>query len=623
MANKYQITKCLLRVINVGLIPEELVEEVRSASDIVSVISDFVALKKKGNRFWGLCPFHHEDTPSFSVNPEKDLFYCFGCNTGGNVFKFIMLKERLNFPEAVRYLADRSGVVIPDQQYLSPEQQQKERAYQANDLALKFYQHMLLKTDLGQDAREYIRNRGLTKETVDRFAVGFAPPSWNSLTNFLMKKGYSKAELVQWGLAVEGRNQSLYDRFRNRVIFPIINVRGKVVGFGGRVMDDGLPKYLNSAESEIFNKAANLYGLNLATSAIRDDGQAVIVEGYLDVIAAHQAGISNVVASLGTAMTRDHAQLLMRLTKDVILAYDADPAGQKAALRGLDILQEAGCRVKVLTIPEGKDPDEFIRLQGADQFRQIIATQAQSLIVYKMNKVKENHNLQTTGGKLNVLAEVMPNLVRVRNEVELEEYLHVIGTELNLSWETIQGELRRFRQEELKKYSDRDKNVKNRYNNFNVGDDVSVPRPQVGRKSNQVPEAVDKAEESLIRFAVEKSAFLDQIINKLGIDAFRVPEHRKLFEWLIGIRKVKGDYTLRNLDNMIEDGEVNNILARIVMSEMPMEHPEQVFSDCLNTLCQANVKRRKETLLKSMAEAEKRGDLDTVNQLLQEIKQLM
>lgn len=598
-------------------------EEVKSASDIVSVISDFVALKKKGNRFWGLCPFHHEDTPSFSVYPEKDLFYCFGCNTGGNVFKFIMLKERLNFPEAVRFLADRSGVVIPDQQYLSPEQQQKERAYQANQLALRFYQHVLLSSDMGKPARDYIAQRGLTKETVERFALGFAPPSWNSLTNFLMKKGYSKAELIQWGLALEGRNQSLYDRFRNRIIFPIINVRGKVVGFGGRVLDDGLPKYLNSAESEIFNKAANLYGLNLAASPIRDSGQAVIVEGYLDVIAAHQAGIDNVVASLGTAMTRDHAQLLLRYTEDVILAYDADPAGQKAALRGLDILQEAGCRVKVLTIPDGKDPDEFIQRQGADRFRELIASQAQSLIVYKMNMVKEKHNLQTTGGKLKILAEVMPNLDRVKNEVELEEYLHVIGTELNLSWETIQGELRRFQQEKLKKYSDRDKNVKNRYNNFYVGDDVSVPRPQGGKRSHQVPEAVDKAEETLIRFAVENAAFLDRINNKLGIDAFQIQDHRKLFEWLLGIRKDKGEYTLRNLDNLIEDGEISNIVARIVMSEMPMEHPDQVFNDCLNTLCQADVKRRTDSLLKSMAEAEKQGDLDTVNRLLQEIKQLM
>jgi len=603
-----------------GFIPENVIEDVRAAADIVQIISDYVVLKKKGKYFTGLCPFHHEDTPSFTVTPDKQIFYCFGCNAGGNVFKFIMLKENLTFPEAVRFLAERRGIFLSglEERATSKAQQARDRAYRINELAKDYWHFYLTKHPTGAEARTYLHKRGLNDSVIDKFQLGYAPPNWDRLLNFLGKKGVTSEEAEKMGLVLARENgRGYYDRFRNRVMFPIWNHLGKVVGFGGRVMDQSVPKYLNSPETEIFSKSNTLYGLNLASKSIRELDQVIIMEGYLDVITAHQHGITNAVASLGTAMTREHGRLLMRYTKDVVIAYDADAAGLRAALRGLEILQELGCRVKVLTIPDGKDPDEYIGKNGADAFRQLLQTHTRSLMIFKVNQAMARFDISTMKGKLAVFEEILPNLARVNNQVELEEYLRVIGTELNLSWETIKGELSKYLANQRKMANARDKFDKNRHNTY------IVATPMEQKNSGVKETALERAESTLVRLMVENPGLIPRVKDRLGLDFFRNPLLNQLIQLLDRLFQEKGYCRPAELYNYIEDTDMVSALGRILTREMPVDHGEQQVADCLAVIENAQIADRKSYYLKAIADAEKAGDFQKVIELTKEYKNLL
>ena len=342
----------------------DLIERIKEANDIVAVISEHVALKKKGKNYWGCCPFHNEKTPSFSVTPEKGFFYCFGCHASGNAINFLMRYENLTFPEALERLAARANIPLPAAELSNEERRRsahRQELYEVNQLATTFFHNCLTKTEMGKTGLTYLRNRGLSDETIARFQLGFAPDSWDRLYRAFTERGISPGLLVETGLCRQGNNGRVYDYFRNRVMFPICDGKGRVVGFGGRVLDDSTPKYLNSPENVIFNKGHLLFAFDKAYRAIREKRQAILVEGYMDVISAHNRGVTNVVASLGTAYTKDHGRLLLRQAEEVVLAYDMDGAGQKAARRAIELLQNTEFKVRVVAMPDGKDPDDYVR----------------------------------------------------------------------------------------------------------------------------------------------------------------------------------------------------------------------------------------------------------------------
>ncbi|MBT9172837.1 MAG: DNA primase [Syntrophomonadaceae bacterium] len=429
-----------------GNIPDEVIEEVRARTDITAFVSQYVQLKKTGRNFWGLCPFHSEKTPSFSVAPDKQIFHCFGCGASGNVFSFLMKSEGISFPEAVRVLAGRAGIRLPDVEVSPAAEQrrrQKERLLEAFKLAAGFYQDVLLHTEAGNSARRYLEKRGLSPETVRRFGLGLAPDSWASLKNFLCNKGFAYPELLTAGLLSESEKKTVYDRFRNRIIFPIHNQRGEVIAFGGRVLGEGSPKYLNSPETPLFEKGRNLYALHLAKEAIRRERQAVVFEGYMDVITAHQAGITHAVATLGTALTEIQGRLLQSWAEEVLLVYDADAAGLAATWRGLQVLRQAGCLVKIGRLPAGTDPDGFIAGFGGEAFRERILGTALLLGDWQLQVLAEQHNLQKNDERLRFIDKLTAALLSVENAVERDSYLEKAATLLKVPVETVREELRK------------------------------------------------------------------------------------------------------------------------------------------------------------------------------------
>lgn len=430
-----------------GNLPSEFIDDIRTRFDIVEIVSQYVQLKKSGRNYFGLCPFHNEKTPSFSVSPDKQIFHCFGCGEGGNVYSFLMKIEGLSFPAAVRELARRAGVPVP-QMNLSPAMQQKERAKKRMQeimlLANRFYQHQL-KQQAGHAAREYLQQRGLDEKTITSFALGFAPERWRELKNFLQRKGYKEQELLECGLLIASE-RSAYDRFRGRIIYPICNQHGEVIAFGGRALGEGQPKYLNSPETPLFDKSKTLYAMHKAKEAIRREKKAVIFEGYMDVIAAHQAGIRQAVASLGTSLTAAQARLLRNQAEEVVIVYDADTAGQIATWRGLQILQQAGCLVKVGRLPRGLDPDDYIRKFGGKAFQNEVIDQALLLVDYQLTSLIEQYSLEKEDERLQLFTKVTDVLNSIDNAMERENYVQKAAALLKLPAAAIREELSKRKQ---------------------------------------------------------------------------------------------------------------------------------------------------------------------------------
>lgn len=424
----------------------ELIEQIKEANDIVNVISEYVPLKKKGRNYWGCCPFHNEKTPSFSVTPEKGFYYCFGCHASGTVINFLMQEEGLSFPEALGKLAERAGIPLPEEELTDVERRQNEkrrRLYEINELAANFFHNCLTKTEMGKVGLEYFQKRGLSRETIDKFRLGYAPDSWDKLYRAFTERKIPEAYLLKLGLVRKNDNGRVYDYFRNRVMFPICDGKGRVVGFGGRVLDDSTPKYLNSPETEIFNKGHLLFAFDKAYKTIRRTKQAILVEGYMDVISAHNAGVTNVVASLGTAYTKDHGRLLMRQAEEIILAYDMDGAGRKAVRRAIDLLQNTDFKVRVLAMPDGKDPDDYVRNHGRDGFLTII-DKAIPPFEFLLNQAMIGHDSTDMAGKQAILDELFPFISHTENSVKRDSYLRALALPLWLDMGTIRQSFKEF-----------------------------------------------------------------------------------------------------------------------------------------------------------------------------------
>ncbi|WP_347490631.1 DNA primase [Desulfoscipio sp. XC116] len=585
-----------------GFIHEEIIENIRLRADIVQVISDYVTLQKKGRNYVGHCPFHQESDPSFTVTPDKQIFYCFGCNAGGNVFKFIMMQHNLSFPEAVKMLGERVGVAVPDgyTPQVRERLRREEKAWKINAVARDFYQSVLLQYSEAVAAREYIAARGLTADIIKNFGLGYAPASWDALIKYMGGKGVSLSDLLKVGLAVSGERNA-YDRFRSRLMFPISDARGRVVGFGGRVLGDGLPKYLNTAETDYFSKSKILYGLDRARQAIRETGYVVITEGYMDTIAAHQYGITNTVASLGTSLTKEHGRLLMNYTREVIIAYDADAAGVAAAVRGLDILQELGCRVRVLSLPEGKDPDEFLRLRGLDQWKRQVEN-ATPLVEFKLQRALAKY---TDGpmAKDAILEEVLPALAAMPGELEKNEAIRLIAARLFTSYHAVAEELQRFSNSNRKKTTKPDKitKIKHNINSKKLGIDFGK-----------------RAEYGLIRLILEDPKIIDTVASELPGNFFQDVFCYEVYAKILNIYKRSLSYTLSAVFDYLEE-EYQEKLGAMLMEPVPGENPELLLHGYIAAIRRRQLLEHRGQLQDALAGAEKAGDQDEIIRILREI----
>lgn len=605
-----------------GLIPEELVEEIRLRNDIVDVVADYVRLKKQGRNFAGLCPFHSEKTPSFVVHPDNQVYRCYGCGEGGNVFGFIMKKEGLTFPEAVKLLADKSGIKLPDPQDPAEHKNLKlrEEAHRLNEVARDYFLYVLQNHEIAGTAREYLAKRGVSPEMSEVFQLGYAPPGWDNLLSFLKKKGYEEKQLEKLGLVTAKEKATgigYYDRFRHRLMFPIWDTRGKVIGFGGRVLDDTLPKYLNSPETPVFNKSFLLYGLHLAAPHIREQDEVVIVEGYMDVLTAHQFGVKNVVASLGTAFTREQGKLLMRFTQNVVISYDADTAGVTATLRGMEILQEMGCRVKVLSVPNGKDPDEYIRNNGPEAFQDLVNNRAKSFFDYLFLRVLGKNDFTKIEGKVKVVSEIIPSIIKLHSEVEKEQQVKKVAETLGLKPESIWSEIRKYLEKSRNYRHDRDKIVKKRDNNI-VSALPPTTTPLFSRGS-----ARRRAEEGMVYCLLHYPDLIPRVEGQIGVNFFSEAEYLSIINLLIEHSRQMPFSEPALLYNYINEEAVEKVLTRLITREVPIENPGKFLDDCIAAIKEDAIRIKREELLKQLEQADREQDHELRKKLLQEYQSLL
>jgi DNA primase len=489
---------------------DEFIDELKENVDIVDLVSDYLELKKTGNRYKGLCPFHSEKTPSFFVNPDNNFYHCFGCGAGGDSINFVMEIENLTFIESIKMLAERSGMELPD---MSNQQRQvykeREELFSLNKLAARFYNYLLTDTNMGKEALEYLNDRGFDENDIKKFNLGYAADEWQLLLNFLKKKDFSIHLIEKAGLISEGNNNSHYDKFRNRVMFPIFNNRGEVIAFGGRILngEDGYgPKYLNSPETPLFSKKKNLYGLHLAKDHIRKENSCIIMEGYTDVIQAHKKGFKNSIASLGTAFTEEQAKLIRRYAENAYIAYDADTAGNKATLRGLDILNDTGINVKVIELEEGSDPDQLLKNEGSEAFNELIE-KAVSLIDFKINMIVKDKNLSEPGIRKKVLRSMVELLSEVEDNLEREIYIERAAEKTNFKADVLAEEVEKeFKKNKRRNYiSNREKQNKQKEKTFDLYSQLSY---------------YQKVEEEILAHFISDPSLREELASKISKNDF-------------------------------------------------------------------------------------------------------
>jgi len=577
---------------------DEVLQEILQRTDMVQLIGEQVLLRRRGRSYVGLCPFHQEKTPSFSVDPDRGLFYCFGCQTGGTAFTFIQKTEGISFPEAVELLAERSGVTLPtrDTDYDDSQLRLKRRLYDACEAALLYFREQFKSHAEAGKARRYTIQRGLEPDTIELFQLGYAPPEWRGIAEYLQINGFGLDILQAAGLVVQQSEQTYYDRFRDRLIFPIFDHRGRCIAFGGRQLDPepDQPKYLNSPQTLIFDKSNTLYGLHLLRKEKPE--QLVLYEGYMDLIAAWQAGSPHGVASLGTALTPEHCRLLRRFCHKVVLCYDADPAGQAAASRGMFMLQRAGLEVTIAQIPAGKDPDEFIRQYGGEAYRQQVLENALPLLRFCKDKLKTEFSMDTIEGKSSYSREFLTILAKVASPVEQEEYLLELAKELNLTPESLRRERERISDRSRGRTSlaeaatsgnapmspsagssPQSRGIQGGTGRHFVEQEASV-KPSKGESEATIGRA--RAEEHLLALALRDPFFGNRLREQFSSDQF-LEKHRPLVEALLSVANQRE--TERT--SIALDPELANLVARLSHIEETIgSHREQAFAECATFL---------------------------------------
>lgn len=563
-------------------ITEETIERIKQENDIVDIISETVKLKRSGRNYMGLCPFHNEKSPSFSVSQDKQIYKCFGCGEAGNVLTFVMKNRNLNFIEACKVLAEKANIRLDlGNGEESKVVKKKELLYKVNVEAARYFFSNLQRD---KNSKEYFTNRGIKEITIKRFGLGYAKDGWQNLRTHLKRKGFNDELMLEAGLVLKSQKGTIYDRFRNRVMFPVFNSKGNVIGFGGRVLDDSKPKYLNSPETLVFQKGTNLYGLNFAIKHKNEERYFIIVEGYMDLISLHQYGITNVVASLGTALTTNQARLLKRYADKVIISYDADFAGQTATLRGLEILKEAGFDVRVLQIPQGKDPDEFVRSNGRDAFLKLV-NKAESLISYRLKKAKDGIDFKDKSSLIeygNRVAEILANL----NPVEKDIYVKSISEDAGI------------KEQSLYDLISMTKNTKS--------EDFMNKKEEFGTKLYVEPGYV-KAEKSLIKLMLDED-YYNEIIENISSDDLNSKAHAKIFNLI----KESKDNGLENTNLHVEAGcdDVDSSKEWVKIKEFQVlkaEDKHRLILDYIKQIKNFKLTKQLELLRKKLKELENNG----------------
>ena len=560
---------------------DEIIDEVRQTNDIVDVISQYVRLKRSGRNYFGLCPFHNEKSPSFSVSPEKQIFHCFGCGVGGNVFTFLTKIEGINFVEAVQQLAERSNIQLPtlENNMDSAREELKAKVYKVNEFTAKYYHENLYKPE-SKIAQEYIKKRKLSNETLKSFQIGFSG-KFDELYQELKKQGFGEREILESGLVNKNERGQFIDRYRNRLMFPICDVRGRVIAFGGRVLDDSKPKYINSPENVVYSKGRHLFGLNVAKK-YDIKKRLLIVEGYMDVISLHQRGIHNVVASLGTALTQQQGYLLRNNTEQIVLSYDSDEAGQTAKVRAMEILQNMGCDIRVLQMEGAKDPDEFVIKYGNARFQNLV-DKAISVIEFKVKILRQSLNLENTNDKIKFLNEIAKIISKIENNMEKEIYIEKIAKEYDVSKEAIYAEVNKMRYRDSK-----DEKVLNK------------ARPVIKHIEKnelaEVSESTKKRENTILAILLLGDINIYQIIKQnIKIEDFKYDIDNKI------ARKLYEEFENGNsninsiIDNLPEDEQ--NHITMIMAEDYCIDDVEKAIDDIIQTYEKEKLEERKYEIL--------------------------
>ncbi len=574
---------------------EDIIEQVRTENDIVDVIGDYVKLQKKGSSYFGLCPFHNEKSPSFSVSPHKQMYYCFGCGEGGNVISFLMKYENYTFIEAMEVLANRAGIELPKMEYSKEQRREKDlktKIIEINTEAAKYY-HYLLKSKRGTVAYNYLSGRQLSDETIVRFGLGYSDKYSNNLYGYLKSKGYNDEELRETGLFSYDEKRGVTDKFWNRVMFPIMDANNRVIAFGGRVMGDGKPKYLNSPETKVFDKSRNLYGLNIARSSRKD--YMLICEGYMDVISLHQAGFNNAVAALGTAFTSRHATLIKRYVKEVVLTFDSDGAGVKAALRAIPYLKDAGLSIKVLNMKPYKDPDEFIKALGKEEYENRIKN-ATNYFIFQVQVEQQNYNLEDPQEKTAFHKKVAEMLLDFKDEIERDNYLESVCKIFNIPREGLS------------------KLVKKTGLTYVGKEDKTVDAPKVSTKVKK-EEASVSAQRILLAYLLDKTKWFMKVAQVISPEDFIDPFYNKVAS-LFWEQMESGQGNPAQIMNHFEDEEEHKKVAQLFVSpiraNLTMDEQEKAINDAV-------MKIKKESLDHQAANA---SDISQLQSIIKEQNKL-
>ncbi len=571
-------------------ISDNIVDEIKSRCNIVDVIGQVVPLKKTGSNHKGVCPFHNEKTPSFVVSETKQIYTCFGCGATGDAIEFVEKYYNVEFKEAIEKIAGQYGIEIKS---ASPGDGKRDELYEINREAATFFYKAFIKAD--NTGYNYMKKRGIDISTLKKFGVGYADSEWDSLYNHFKDKGVDVKLLMELGLISESKGK-YFDKYRNRIMFPIINTRGKIIGFGGRAIGDDSPKYLNSPESKVFMKKNNLYGINLTRQEIDKEDYAILVEGYMDVISLYESGIRNVCASLGTALTENQAKLLKRYTNNIILSYDADVAGQTASLRGMDILYKENCKVKVLQVSDGKDPDEFVRKRGKEAFIKL-AKEALPYADYKLYLLQNKYDINTTEGSIDLLKEAA-KILKELTPIEAEAYIKKLAKDTKISESAIRFEVNGHNNEPVPQ--------RHHYEN----DDEVV--------ENQIL-PIDMIEKNIIKILLLKSSYINKVQSIKN--AFLSESGRKIFEMIVSITDGTDEIDIRKLQDSLEERErsiLNDIMENIHLAGKE----EIIFNDCIHSINNRIVIRKERDLIFRLSMADEEENIEKINEITKELMEL-
>ena len=580
-----------------AFVPENTLNEILSRIDIVELISEYLPLKRAGRGYTALCPFHHEKTPSFIVSQQKQIFHCFGCQAGGNAFGFVMKYDRLEFPEAVLALAKRAGVIIHHDERQIQNQSIVQELYKINEIAANFYFN-LLHSPAGKAALDYLKKRGMTQETIRAFKLGYSPDKWDGLLNYLRSKNIPLSLIEKAGLIIAKDNQGYYDRFRQRVIIPISDVRNRVIAFGARVLDNSLPKYINSPETAVYSKSKALFGLSLSKEAIITQDCAVIVEGYFDLIAPFQAGITNITASCGTALTTEQARLLKRYSRNIVMIYDADDAGQSATMRSLELLVEEDMNVKVVRLEKGYDPDTCIRHSGARKFRDLIQG-AKDTVDYMLDTLKAKYDPKDISQKARIASEILPLVAKFKNEVLKSEYLKKLSQELGVSESSLAAELK-----------------KTKKTGYTGKQGNSAGLEPANRQAKSFC-----AESMLVKILLEENELIEHLREKILPRDFKDNCLSRILARMFELSYEKENIEPQALLNHFSETEVSQTICELAASEMPkITDKLKLLNDCVNKIKERSRKSKQQELCDQIRLAQHSKDENRIYELLNEFQ---